>query len=148
MENIQKIIFFAVGLIVTIGFISVGIGLYNKAKDTTSENIAQTENILGKLASSSLSFAKGDTVTGAEVIEALEALDQNTAVTIKVATGLQTTPVPYTSTSTLNKVYDKTNDNYINPSLKYTVSEITVNKNGILTGITFTQTTATPTKTS
>lgn len=77
MDSVKKILFFAVGLIMTVGFIAIGMQLFNKSKDMITGTTEEYDNIVGNYEDAKYDLFEGDDafVSGSEIIKLIEDLD-------------------------------------------------------------------------
>lgn len=77
MDSVKKILFFAVGLIMTVGFIAIGMQLFNKSKDMITGTTEEYDNIVGNYEDTKYDLFDGEdaVVSGSEIIKLIEDLD-------------------------------------------------------------------------
>jgi hypothetical protein len=89
MDAVKKIIYFAVGIIMTVGFIVMGMTIFNKSKDTIASTNARYDGIIARY--SDIEYAlydgNGATASGSEVKDLIKRLS-DTGVTIYVKNGM------------------------------------------------------------
>ena len=88
MDIVKKIIYFSVGIIMTVGFIVIGMSMYNKSKDTISSANAQYDSLMDRYADIAYAMydGSGSTASGAEIKDLINKLS-DTNVTIYVKNG-------------------------------------------------------------
>ena len=89
MDTVKKIIYFAVGIIMTVGFIVIGMSIYNKSKDTIASANAQYDGIIARYSDIEYSVydGSGTTASGAEVKGLISRLSDS-GITIYVKNGV------------------------------------------------------------
>ncbi|NLG02977.1 MAG: hypothetical protein GX567_03945 [Clostridia bacterium] len=156
MENATKAILFGAAIVITLVLVSLGFVLLNKATGSVDQQLSDMDQQQQKIMDQKYTKYDGITVTGAEVLNALESFKDG-EIAIKVITIKTTSTYYYSLTSSgdlattgafsadYSKAKDKTDNNYINPSGKFE-GAIIRDKNQTITGIQFTQiVSATPT---
>ena len=86
MDIVKKIIYFAVGIIMTVGFIVIGMSMYNKSKNTISSANAQYDDLMGRYADIAYALYDGtdSSASGAELKELIAKLtDESVTVYVK-----------------------------------------------------------------
>ena len=88
MDSVKKIIYFAVGIILTVGFIAIGMSMFNKSKETISAANAQYDSMIGRYSDIEYAIYDGADVSasGAEVTRLIKELDDG-GITIFVRNG-------------------------------------------------------------
>ncbi len=88
MDIVKKILYFSVGIIMTVGFIVIGMSMYNKSKDTISSANAQYDGIIGRYADIEYALYEGEgtTASGTEVRDLICRLKDD-SITIYVKNG-------------------------------------------------------------
>lgn len=88
MDSVKKILYFAVGIILTVSFIAIGFSIFDKTKTVISGSTAEYDAMIARY--SNLSYAmyegKGSTASGSEVKSLIEGLS-NDSLTIYVKNG-------------------------------------------------------------
>lgn len=149
METAKNILLFSVGIILTVGFIAIGMTIFNKSKTSISNTNAQYDSLVSQY--SDIEYAlyenTGSTASGSEVIKLIKNLDDEN-ITIYVKNGAYLADekndgapgVAYTANSpTAKTINDKTNTNgYINPMASFSC-DLERDKNGCISSLTFTQ---------
>lgn len=126
-ENLVAVVIILIAGFVLIAF-SLGKGFFNK-------NVASASNMSNKANAQKYAMYDNSTVTGSDVITALNSdLETGFTISVKTTGGTSTT---YTVSSVYN-VTDPSNANYIEPTGSFK-SVLTKNSNGTVTSITFTQ---------
>ncbi|MCR5584170.1 MAG: hypothetical protein K6F63_01895 [Lachnospiraceae bacterium] len=89
MDAVKKIIYFAVGIIMTVGFIVMGMTIFNKSKDTIASTNAQYDGLIARYSDIEYSVydGSGATASGSEVKDLIKRLT-DTGVTIYVKNGV------------------------------------------------------------
>ncbi len=76
MDSVKKILFFAVGLIMTVGFIAIGMQLFNKSKEMIEGTSEEYDNIVRNYEDANYElFDEAEEVSGNEIIRLIEELD-------------------------------------------------------------------------
>ncbi len=86
MDIVKKIIYFAVGIIMTVGFVVIGMSIYNKSRDSISSANAQYDSIVGRYADIAYAMYEGSgaTASGTEVKELILGLtDPGVSIYVK-----------------------------------------------------------------
>ncbi len=88
MEIVKKIIYFSVGIIMTVGFIAIGMSMYNRSKASIASANAQYDNMIAKYSDIEYSIydGEGGTASGTEVRELINGLT-DPAVSVYVKNG-------------------------------------------------------------
>ncbi len=88
MDAVKKIIYFAVGIIMTVGFIVLGMSIYNRSKDTIVATNAQYDEIIGRYTDIEYSMYEsgGSTASGSEVKNLINRLSDE-GITVYVKNG-------------------------------------------------------------
>ncbi len=161
MDTAKKILLFSVGIILTVGFIAIGMNIYNKARASISNSTSQYDTIMGQLSDLEYSFYEGDrrSASGAELIKLIKNMKTGGAVIYvkngeySVANGSQGAGVKYeygasdcgytgnsmSYDSILKNMEDKSKSMfYINPAASFSC-QVTRDSNGTVNTLTFTQ---------
>ncbi len=74
MDTAKKILLFSVGIILTVGFIAIGMSIYNKGRSSISNSTSQYDSIMGQFTDIEYSFYEGDrsTASGSELIKLIK----------------------------------------------------------------------------
>lgn len=161
METAKKVLLFSVGIILTVGFIAIGMTIYNKARTSISNSSTQYDSIMGQFTDIEYNFYEGDrsTASGSEVIKLIKNMKAD-GVCIYVKNGAYNSAngnsgsgvkyeygaadCGYTGNivsydSAVRNIEDKTkNMFYINSSASFSCS-VTRDANGTVSALTFTQ---------
>ncbi len=163
MDSVKKVLLFSVGVILTVGFITIGMGIFNKCKKTIDGATGKYEDAV--LALTGLGdFDKNGSVKGTAVLDMISGMDGDIVIYVKngevkdKSAGDNTLKagIVYRNSSgrvcgygngdslitydeALRKASDKKSSLfYINPAAEFTyVSE--KDSNGRISSITFTQ---------
>ena len=150
METAKRILLFSVGIILTVGFIAIGMTIFNKSKTSISNTNAQYDSLVSQY--SDIEYAlyesTGSTASGSEVARLIKGLDDD-SISIYVKNGAylknnagsdSSEGVKYTYTSESRKlINDKTeSEHYINPMASFSC-ELKRDENGCIASLTFTQ---------
>lgn len=142
MDIVKKIIVFAAGLVIVIGFVALGMGIYKKAKPVADNGASQISSILDGLAPDwNSKFKDGGEYSGSVVMQALEDLVLDGNIDITVVT-IGNSGVTYNQANVNNKVWaanDRSNSSYISPSATFKASGIEQDKSGRMIAVTFTK---------
>ncbi len=161
MDTAKKILLFSVGIILTVGFIAIGMNIYNKARASISNSTSQYDTIMGQLSDLEYSFYEGDrrTASGSELAKLIKNMKAGTAVIYvkngeyTVVNGSSGVGVKYeygandcglsgntmTFESAVKNMEDKSKALfYINPSASFSCL-VTRDSNGSVSTLTFTQ---------
>ena len=125
---------FAVGIILTIAFLSIVIVLTNKGLSAAKNAEKQYDNMIAST-TSEYAIYDGTTVTGSQVVTAINTLRNDLDIVVK--TKADTAGETYSST----KAYDAsaaTDAKKINTNASFK-STVQINDNGVATSITFVQ---------
>lgn len=151
MSTTKKLIIGAVTFIAAIGFCILTLTLYNKGETSINSTVAQYDEVVDDYSNIKLAMYDNSIVSGTQIIELINDLDENSGYTIVVKNGVnqntaataQQQEYKYsTSTDFKDKVDSITNKSatefYINPnaSFKSTVSK---DSNGAINVVTFVQ---------
>lgn len=135
MEDSTKGISFAAGVLIVIGLVSIALVIYNIVMPMLNTGVKNTSSISQRITNSGYSQYDGTQKQGSEVISAINTQASDT-LKVTVKTNSNTSGTSYTTTS--YNITDKDDDDYIEPTEKFN-SVLVTNKNGAITGITFTQ---------
>lgn len=150
MSVSKKLIFEVVGFIAVIGACIIVLTLYNKSETSINATVSQYDEVIDEYSDIKLAMYNNSIVSGTQVIDLINDLDENSGYTIEVQNGVNlsggtSAKQEYTySDSTdykdqINKIVDKgESEYYINPnaSFKSTVSK---DSNGAINKVTFVQ---------
>jgi hypothetical protein len=141
MDIVKKIIYFAVGLLVLLGFIGTGIGLYNMGKKSAEQSKTELSEIMN---SDRYSRYEDSTILGDELYKLTNNEDGVNIVVITGSnTGTSSAGVTYTKGAVVGSGADerkvKTSSNYINPYATFTCTKIDRSGTGVVTKLTFMQ---------
>jgi flagellar basal body-associated protein FliL len=147
MSTAKKILLFSVGLILVVGFVAIGLTIYNKGKTSVANTSAQYDNLVAQYDDVEYALYDGGTASGSEVLALCKALARKQdGVTIIVKTGMnKTTGISfkygtddYESNITAAETKKADSADYINPAASFT-GKVTKDNNNIVTTVTFTQ---------
>lgn len=151
MSTAKKILLFSVGLILVVGFVAIGLTIYNKGKTSVANTSAQYDNLVSQYDDVEYALYDGGTASGSEVVALCKALARKQdGVTIVVKTGKNTTGITfkYGTTDSEKATYEANitaaetkranSDDYINPAASFS-GKVEKDSNNIVTKVTFTQ---------
>lgn len=115
MSNIQKAIMFAVGILITVGVITMGISFYGKANNMTKSADSSLNDITQTISNSKFTEYDGTTVSGTQAINAIR-MYASTTFTVEVETIKGSASY---NVSTGYNITDISNSNYIEPTAKF-----------------------------
>ena len=144
MSTAQKILTFAVGLIMAVIFIIAGFNLFNRGKDSINNSTNQYYEIASQYDDLTYTQYEGAIVVGSEVVRMVKALQTSTdGVEIKVVTkanasSSETGTVYDADTNLTTFQSDKSSNNYINERGNFKCT-ITRSGNGVIEQVVFTQ---------
>ncbi|MCQ2538267.1 MAG: hypothetical protein MJ124_07700 [Lachnospiraceae bacterium] len=153
METAKNILLFSVGIILTVGFVAIGMTIFNKSKTSISNTNAQYDSLVSQY--SDIEYAlyenTGSTASGSEVRKLIKGLKEDDNIKIYVKNGAykqnhtedanQTGILFSYGAKTIEEMDNKTKDsgdNYINPMASFSC-ELKRNSNGCIESLTFTQ---------
>lgn len=151
METAKSILLFSVGIILTVGFVAIGMTIFNKSKTSISNTNAQYDSLVSQY--SDIEYAlyenTGSTASGSEVRKLIKGLKADDNITIFVKNGaykLNTEAENYPNgirysynSSTIDQMDSKSlTDNYINPMASFSC-DLMRDENGCIESLTFTQ---------
>ncbi|MBQ7637109.1 MAG: hypothetical protein IJS80_07345 [Lachnospiraceae bacterium] len=163
MDIVKKIIYFSVGIIMTVGFVVIGMSMYNKSKETIYAANSQYDDLMGHY--SDIEYAmydgSGNTASGGEIKSLINRLDdENVTIYVKNGSFLKSQSkdkegVAYNCSAGMVCGYDDKNminfeeaarnisDRsmsmyYINPNATFD-AKLHRDENGIIDRLTFTQ---------
>ncbi|WP_454053335.1 MULTISPECIES: hypothetical protein [unclassified Clostridium] len=134
MDNIKKAIMFAVGILITVGIIAMGLSFYGKANNMTKSADTSLNDITQTISNSKYTEYDGTTVSGTQAINAIRLYASNN-FTVSVSTKKTTTS--YNSATSYN-ITDISNSDYIEPTGKFK-SELEKTANDTVNKIKLTQ---------
>ncbi|WP_291568940.1 hypothetical protein [Clostridium sp. UBA2485] len=134
MDNIKKAIMFAVGILITVGIIAMGLSFYGKANNMTKSADTSLNDITQTISNSKYTEYDGTTVSGTQAINAIRLYAANN-FTVSVSTKKTTTS--YNSATSYN-ITDISNSDYIEPTGKFK-SELEKTANDTVNKIKLTQ---------
>lgn len=134
MGTVKKVIYFIVGLIITMAFIGEATGYFNKSMAMSKTTKTSYDSTLERISNSTYSEFENTTVSGADAISAIRLYADDTfTVTVKTKRSSQS----YNKSSGYNAT--SINDtNYIEPTAKFK-SVLGTNELGTVNSITLTQ---------
>jgi nitrate/TMAO reductase-like tetraheme cytochrome c subunit len=115
MDNIKKAIMFAVGILITVGIIAMGLSFYGKANNMTKSADTSLNDITQTISNSKYTEYDGTTVSGTQAINAIRLYADNN-FTVSVSTKKTTTS--YNSATSYN-ITDISKSDYIEPTGKF-----------------------------
>ncbi|WP_291582744.1 hypothetical protein [Clostridium sp. UBA6640] len=115
MDNIKKAIMFAVGILITVGIIAMGLSFYGKANNMTKSADTSLNDITQTISNSKYTEYDGTTVSGTQAINAIR-LYADSNFTVSVSTKKTTTS--YNSATSYN-ITDISKSDYIEPTGKF-----------------------------
>ncbi|MCQ2538551.1 MAG: hypothetical protein MJ124_09145 [Lachnospiraceae bacterium] len=132
METAKKVLLFACGIILVVGFIALGFSLFNKGKTGVATATGNYDKVASKYDEVEYAIYDGSTASGAQVVEMIKNLpDRDDNVTIKVLTkandGTTPTWLSFNYGNSTNRTASEAligtaterranNDDYINPT--------------------------------
>ncbi len=133
MKDIIKI---AAGLIIVGTLVAVAFAIFNVGKKNAEESASTISNILSEKGDKYATY-KDTTILGDELVELIGNSD---GVYISVLTGANAKKSGEMAKQ-ISKAdaTDKSKDEYINPYKSFQCTSVTVNGNGVVTGLTFKQ---------
>lgn len=134
MDNIKKAIMFAVGILITVGIIAMGLSFYGKANNMTKSADTSLNDVTQTISNSKYTEYDGTTVSGTQAINAIRLYAANN-FTVTVSTKKTTTS--YNSATSYN-VTDISKSDYIEPTAKFK-SELDKTDNDTVNKIKLTQ---------
>ncbi|ARC84438.1 hypothetical protein U732_1004 [Clostridium argentinense CDC 2741] len=134
MDNIKKAIMFAVGILITVGIIAMGLSFYGKANNMTKSADTSLNDITQTISNSKYTEYDGTTVSGTQAINAIRLYAANN-FTVSVSTKKTTTS--YNSATSYN-ITDISKSDYIEPTGKFK-SELEKTDNDTVNKIKLTQ---------
>lgn len=156
-NNINKALWLGVGILFFIAVVSMGLGILNKSSEIAQLQSKELNKIQENLANSKFSTYDNQTVSGSQVINAIKNLrDEKDRISIQVITKKSTKmylsdaifyddEVELLSSKSNKEIEqsikyarDETKENFINPVAEFD-SQIRKDKNGVISGIIFTQ---------
>ncbi len=140
MDTAKKIILFAVGIILVVGFIAIGMSIFNKGRSSVNNTTSQFDSLTSQYDDVEYANLDGGTASGSEVvrlIQGLEKKDDGVTITVKTKADASSNGTTYSKTQKY-EVTDKQNAGYINPSASFN-AKVTKNTNGLVSNVTFTQ---------
>ena len=137
MDTTRKIIMFAVGIILAISFIAIGVSIFNRARNNVTTATARYDGLIGDLENDYSGYKANDVIKGSELTSLISQLSSSDGVKISVKTAAAAAAVTYEATN--SKVpTKKTDKNYINPAGYFEVSNKT-EMNGYVSQLDFVQ---------
>lgn len=137
MSNVTTIIKLGAAVLITIAAIAIAVALFGQGADVTKNTENDIKGLNQILVSKKFEAYNNTEVSGSNVINAIRMYAETGTLTVTVKTGAAASAVTYNET-TKYTITDPTNTNYINPVGNFT-STLTVNANGVVTGISFMQ---------
>lgn len=148
MENATKAILFGAAIVITLVLISLGFLLLRGATGTVNDQLSEIESQRQMALDQKFTKYDGKTVNGSEVLNALQDF-RDDGICIRVETELSTTEYHHQlndenrlleddGVTDLSDTRDKTSDQYINPSGRFTATVLR-DDNDTITGIEFIQ---------
>lgn len=134
-DDSTKGISFAAGVLITIGLVSIALVIYSIVMPMLNKGVKNTSAISQRITNSGFSQYDGTTLQGSEVIGAINT-QASDDLEVVVKTNANSSGKSYTTTT--YNITDKNDNDYIEPTEKFS-SELDINKNGSVTGITFEQ---------
>ena len=139
MSTVQKILLFAVGLLITVGLISISFGIFDRVKDST--NVIEEENNKTIYAIREDKITKYDNmyISGALAVSYVRSIYSEVDNIFVLPTGKNMYDAKNVSEDTLYyHMKTSTDDYYVNPLQKFYV-EVVRNANGVITGVKITE---------
>ena len=136
MSNVTTIIKLGAAVLITVVAITIAVSLFTQGQDITKSSESDLKGISQVMSSKKYEGYNNTSVSGSSVINAIKLFCESEGVIVNVKTSSGTTKT-YSKTSLYN-ISESSNENYINPAGTFN-SVLTVNENGVVTQITFTQ---------
>lgn len=137
MNNVTKLLLLAASVLITIAVITIAITIFGQGQQMTQTAEQDMQGINAVLSAKKFEAYDGKQVSGSQVINAIRMYAETGQFDVDVKTGAAASAKTYDD-STKYTVTSPTDSEYINPVGKFN-SALTVNANGIVTKITFTQ---------
>ncbi|MGG3806075.1 hypothetical protein [Metabacillus fastidiosus] len=147
MGAAKQAIYFAVGLLLVIGLVTVGIMFYGKAQSGIKVASSEYSALEGELAEQPYLMYEDNTVSGSQVINAIKKFDGRN-IGIKVTTGKGASDWYINNASAIDSLttasgvkanlYNESSTSYVNPNGNF-VSKIVRDKNNAIRAIEFVQ---------
>ena len=151
MENATKAIMIGASIVIVLVIVSIGFLVLRSGQDTAKTALTKMEQVNGDIKESDIKMYDRMSISGSEVVDLLSKYQKGT-FGIKVTTGKDTQGTWYVKTveegsdnalgsdasADIGKTMVVTDAKYVNPNGRF-LGKILRDKNGSLTGITFTQ---------
>ncbi|OPZ88306.1 MAG: hypothetical protein BWY74_03202 [Firmicutes bacterium ADurb.Bin419] len=150
MENATKAIIIAAAVLITMAIVTIGFFIMNAGKDAATEAVTNISNINNKLAESEYTMYDNMTVTGNDVVSAIEKIESSgDYIAVHVITNKNERWYVHSAATSLDKLEDpnadiddaediENADTYINPAGRFK-GDVERDTNGRIALITFTQ---------
>lgn len=120
MDVVRKILLFAVGLILCITFVAIGVSVFNRSKGSVNDATAKYDNLMSSLETDYAKYKANDVIKGSELRQLIMSSGVDD-VRITVKTIANTTGKTYSITSN-NITSKKTDKDYIDPNADFEVT--------------------------
>lgn len=128
----------AVTVVIALGLSAVSLYMVSSSKSRINEGNTQYGQLMGNYSELNATMYDGLCVSGDKVVEVINDFAKTTGNSVAVKTLAGAEAEVYTSSKAYAQTV-KSADDYINPTGTF-IGSITKNSNGIVTGMTFTQT--------
>ncbi len=138
-ETITKFLLFAVGLILTVGLIFMGINIYKRAVKTGQTVSEQQRKQLTEMEESDITRYDALEITGSTAVTYIKRIYDDTSVTVITQTVGGAKKTFNVDSSQFSDYKNTSSEYYINPLDMYYV-EVSRDANDIISGVTITNT--------
>lgn len=140
IEISVKGLILAVVVIIALALSAISLFMVTRSKSTINDGNTQYSRLMSDYSEISATLYDGLYVSGDKVVDVIKDCSKELANGVTVATLLNTKGVRYDNTNQFSdKKYSRSDNDYINPAGTF-VGSVSKNNNGIVVGITFTQT--------
>ncbi|HRC81162.1 MAG TPA: hypothetical protein PLF27_07235 [Sedimentibacter sp.] len=136
MSNVTTIIKLGAAVLITIAAIAIAVALFGQGADVAKNTENDIKGLNQVLVSKKFEAYNNTEVSGSNVINAIRMYAETGTLTVTVKTKAASSSITYDQSN--KYTIDPSNVNYINPVGNFT-STLTINANGVVTGISFTQ---------
>jgi len=137
MSNVTTIIKLGAAVLITIAAIAIAVALFGQGADVAKNTENDIKGLNQVLVSKKFEAYNNTEVSGSNVINAIRMYAETGTLTVTVKTKAASSSITYNQSNKYT-ITDPSNVNYINPVGNFT-STLTINANGVVTGISFTQ---------
>ena len=138
-ETITKFLLFAVGLILTVGLIFMGINIYKRAVKTGQTVSEQQRKQLTAMEESDITRYDALEITGSTAVTYIKRIYDDTSVTVVTQTVAGAKKTFTVDSSQFSDYKNTSSEYYINPLDMYYV-EVSRDANDLISGVTITNT--------